>query len=65
MKEHRTIVRTYLVRLMCDQCDGGEMKPTGERFLSLPLQHVHRCDKCGHVETVRGGKTYPRIEYEE
>lgn len=64
MQEKRVPVNTYLVRLMCDKCDGGEMKPTGECLTSNPPQYPHRCDKCGHMERVRG-KTYPRLEHEE
>ena len=64
MKEKRTKARTYIVRLMCEKCDGGEMKPTGICLTSSPPQYPHRCDKCGHEETVRG-KTYPCIEHEE
>ncbi len=62
MKEKRMLVQAYMVCLMCDKCDGGEMKPTGICLTSLPPQYPHRCDQCGHEETVRG-KTYPHHEY--
>lgn len=65
MAEKRTEVRTFMVRLMCDKCGEGEMKQTGVQLLSNPPQYPHRCDKCGSETTIRGGKTYPRIEYEE
>lgn len=63
--EKRTEVRTFMVRLMCDKCGEGEMKPTGVQLLSNPPQYPHRCDKCGFETTIRGGKAYPRIDYEE
>lgn len=64
MREIETEVKTYRIRLMCDECDGGEMKPTGICLTSIPPQYPHKCDKCGHEETVRG-KTYPTIEHRE
>ena len=65
LKEKRTEVRTYQVRLMCEKCDGGEMLPTGILLTSNPAQYPHRCNKCGHEDTPRGGKSYPRTEYDE
>jgi len=65
VKEKRTRVSTSMVRLICEKCEGGEMKPTGICLTSNPPQYPHRCDKCGHEETVRGGRTYPRIKHEE
>ena len=64
MTEKRTEVRTIMVRLMCDKCGEGEMKPTGVCLTSNPPQYPHKCNKCGAEVTVRG-KTYPRAEYEE
>jgi hypothetical protein len=65
MKEKRTEVRTYVVRLMCEKCDGGEMLPTGIALMSSPPKYPHKCNKCGHEDTPRGGKRYPRTEHEE
>ena len=65
MTEKRTEMRTFMVRLMCDKCGEGEMKPTGIQLLSNPPQYPHACNKCGAETTIRGGKTYPRFEYEE
>ena len=57
MAEKRTEVRTIMVRLMCDKCGEGEMKPTGVALMSHPPQYPHKCDKCGAETTIRGGKT--------
>jgi len=65
MTEKRTELRTFMVRLMCDKCSEGEMKPTGIQLSSNPPKYPHKCDKCGAETTVRGGKPYPRIEHEE
>ena len=65
MKEKRTEVRTYVERLLCETCDGGEMLPTGIALMSLPPQYPHKCNKCGYEDTPRGGKQYPRTEREE
>ena len=64
MAEKKTEVRTIMVRLMCDKCEGGEMKPTGLCLTSIPPQYPHKCDKCGAEVTVHR-HTYPRTEYEE
>lgn len=64
MREKRILVRAYMVRLMCEKCDGGEMIPTGICLPSNPALYPHKCDKCGYEESVRG-KTYPRVEHEE
>ena len=64
MAEKRPEVRIFTVRLMCDKCGEGEMKPTGICFTSSPPQYPHKCNNCGAEVTVRGN-TYPRTEYEE
>lgn len=61
--EIKTKVNTFLVHLMCDKCDGGEMMPTGIALLSNPPQYPHKCNKCGHQVNVTGNK-YPFIKHE-
>lgn len=65
MKEKRIEVRTYVVRLMCDKCDGGEMLPTGVSLPSNPPQFPHKCNKCGYEGAPCIGRRYPRLEHED
>lgn len=64
MAERRTEVKTFLIHLMCDKCEYGEMKPTASALLSHPPQYPHVCDKCGEKVNIHGG-IYPRLTYEE
>lgn len=57
-------VKVYKVHMMCDQCEKGEMRPTGFVYATLNLPaNVHKCTECGNQETLDGN--YPRIEYRE
>ena len=63
MPEVKKLVKTYKVRMICDKCGKGYMRPLGEVLTTFPLQYPHRCSACGHVENYTD--TYPRMEYEE
>lgn len=47
--------------ILCDECQIGQMLPTGVVLTSYPEQYQHKCDKCGHVEVFY--KCYPVIDY--
>ena len=64
MKTRRTEVRTYIVRWICEECEVGEMRPTGGSLASNPPLYIHKCNHCGHRDTARGTQ-YPQREYEE
>ena len=59
--EVRKEVRTYSVRLMCGNCNGGEMHPTGATLLTSPPQYPHKCLRCNKESVER--KRYPFTEY--
>lgn len=47
--------------MLCDECQIGQMLPTGVVLTSYPEQYQHKCNKCGCVKTYN--KQYPFIEY--
>jgi hypothetical protein len=53
MKPRRVPVQTFFEHAMCDQleCD-GELRFTGTSYPTSPMQYVHKCNKCSHVETL-------------
>lgn len=61
--EVKTRVITYKVRMVCDKCGNGFMRPTGDVLTVYPLQYPHKCSMCGRMDAYR--ETYPRIEYVE
>jgi len=61
--EKRIEVATYMVKLICDKCE-GEMKPTGLCLTSFPPKYPHECQNCKNVINI-SGKTYPHTEYSE
>lgn len=63
MKEQEAEVRTFVVRAMCEQCNGGEMEPTITVLISHPPQYPHKCNFCGHVENLRD--SYPLTRHKE
>ena len=60
--ESRQEVKTYRVRMLCDECN-GEMKATGETLMTYPPKYIHKCELCGLVVTY--AVSYPYIIYEE
>ena len=61
--ELRVEVKPVRVTLHCDECSGGEMKPTGVCLYTYPARYEHKCENCGHIENIID-KTYPYIKYE-
>lgn len=58
----KTEVKTYLVRLYCNQC-GHEMESCGNVFTSDPLQFPYECPNCG--SKITANEKFPKIEYQE
>lgn len=63
MSERFKELKAYNVRYMCDECDGGEMLPTGMCYPTNPPMYPHKCTKCssGNTFTIQ----YPTIQYKE
>lgn len=63
MIEHKTEVKTYMVRAICNVngCD-GELKPTGEAFMCNPPKYVHVCEKCKYDTSFND--RYPKVVVE-
>jgi len=47
----------------CPLCSIGELKATGEHWLTNPPGYFHICDFCGIGRVPRKGAKYPRITY--
>lgn len=62
MAEEKQEVKTFLIKMKCDYCDTGEMKPNGITLLSNPAKYTHVCTNCKATETY--SKHYPYMEYE-
>lgn len=55
-------VKTYIVRLYCNNCE-REMESTGAASLSSPIQFHYECPNCGWKTTET--ELYPKVEYQE
>ena len=55
-------VKTYIVRLYCDDCE-TEMVSSGELMFSMPLQLKYICPNCGRETCVTD--SYPKTVYKE
>jgi len=63
MPEQKREVKTFVVDMRCDQCEKGNMHPTGEVKTSYPPLYVHICNVCGYNKLYT--QHYPRVEYED
>jgi hypothetical protein len=51
-----------IVKMICDKCGDGEMKPDGNiALLSDPPKYPHRCDKCSSTDSYT--QRYPTVRY--
>lgn len=64
MPENSKKVETVEIHYICDECQLGEMLPTGKAYLTYPARFEHKCNNCGAI-TRFVGETYPRTEYHE
>ena len=57
-------LKTYEVKMLCDECEKGFMISTGMAYMTSPPRYPHRCsdDYCRNEETY--DVSYPRITYE-
>lgn len=62
MIEKRVEVKTYIVKAICENCD-GEYVYNGNVLTTYPAQYGHTCQKCGHHITL--DCCYPTTEYVE
>lgn len=50
-----------IVRMQCDACGSGEMRPTNTVFTTDPAQYEHRCTACGKTNAYP--KNYPYVTF--
>lgn len=65
MPEVKSEVRPVGVRYMCDECEGGEMIPTGrviQLISTVPPKFEHMCKLCGAKENL--AEQFPAIRFE-
>lgn len=55
--EKLTRLDTFRADMICDECNAGKMKPTGECLDSHPPLYPHVCEECGSKKSFR--TTYP------
>lgn len=58
-------VNVFIVHFGCDECNNGEMLPTGDLIEAIapnPPSVVHKCTACD-AKMLFTGIQYPRIEY--
>ena len=58
-------VSVFIIHFQCDECNEGEMMPTGEVIEAIapnPPSVVHQCTNCA-AKMLFTGMQYPRIEY--
>jgi hypothetical protein len=60
--EKKFEIRIFLIEMLCDDCEGGVMKPTGVALTSNPPKYPHKCNTCG-VEHIYL-RCYPYKDYE-
>ena len=60
MSEIKTEMKTFLVDMVCKECNWGRMRPTGIAFMIDPPKYHHKCDRCSHSETY--DVRYPNTE---
>lgn len=64
MSEIKTEMKTFLVDMICKECNFGRMRPKEIHFAIFPepKEFLHKCDRCEHEETYL--KKYPSTELE-
>lgn len=62
MLEKRVEVKTYMVKAICEKCD-GEYVYNGSVLMTYPAKYSHTCSYCGNVQTF--DCRYPTVEYVE
>lgn len=58
-----TPMQPVKVDYVCDACNTGHMRSTGEHLTSNPPIYPHRCDNCGEFKSFN--RCYPYITYKE
>ncbi|MBM7835701.1 hypothetical protein [Clostridium sardiniense] len=60
--EKETLVKSILVKYICDYCNEGNVIPTGENYWEYnPPKFEHKCTKCG--KRILLNDKYPLIRY--
>lgn len=60
MAEKEIEVKTFRIHYYCDECEDGELLPTGMLLSSWPPQFPHACNKCA-ANKIFSDKRYPII----
>lgn len=63
MAEIKTECIVFKIKLICDQCEQGEMLLTNIVYPTYPPCYEHRCNYCHHIKSSAG--QYPKIVYED
>ncbi|MNO34235.1 hypothetical protein D3C76_242660 [compost metagenome] len=62
--EETFLVKQVGVKYKCDQCENGEMRPTGKMIMhETHATFVHRCDNCESEIDLK--EKYPLIRYDQ
>lgn len=62
MPEIKKEIKSYSVDYVCDQCEIGNLLPTGLCLTSMPPKFPHICNYCNAYYEL--SKRYPKIIYE-